>query len=141
MGLGRWLDAARRTESVRLKELQKGRWSALLPPSEVKTVALEAPGTYHPPLGGGLPLPGQPPVEPPFLAPGAFTLTGSGRTSENGVVGPFSASFDLASTLTWDNFGGFDSISRSEPLTLQWTGGDPSTLVVLIAGASMDNEA
>jgi hypothetical protein len=81
-------------------------------------------------LGGGLP----PliPVTPEFLTPGNYTLdNGSGA----GDVGPFSASLTIpASSFAWTNSGAFGTISRSQDLTVTWTGGTSG--MVRINGSS-----
>ena len=83
-------------------------------------------------LGGGLP----PliPVTPEFLTPGNHTLdNGSGA----GDVGPFSASLTIpGSSIVWTNSGAFGTISRSQDLTVTWTGGTSG--VVQINGSSAD---
>jgi uncharacterized protein (TIGR03437 family) len=83
-------------------------------------------------LGGGLPP--LVPVTPEFLTPGNYTLdNGSGA----GDVGPFRASLTIpGSSIVWTNSGAFSTISRSQDLTVTWTGGTSG--VVRITGSSAD---
>jgi hypothetical protein len=81
-------------------------------------------------LGGGLP-----PliaVTPEFLAPGKYTLD---NDSGAGDVGPFSASLSIpGDSFEWTNSGAFGTISRSQDLTVTWTGGTSG--IVRIDGSS-----
>jgi hypothetical protein len=83
-------------------------------------------------LGGGLPP--LVPVTPEFLTPGNYTLDNGSGT---GDVGPFSASLTIpGSSFVWTNPGAFGTISRSQDLTVTWTGGTSG--VVRITGSSAD---
>lgn len=62
---------------------------------------------------------------------GTYQLTGSGGTE----VGAFSASVAVPGSFEVTNFAGIGTISRSNPLTVTWTGGGNGT--VTIAGHSM----
>ena len=88
-------------------------------------------GPYIALLGGASPLDSSSTL-PPFLDPGTFRITGPGGRD----VGPFSASVTIGSPILWtDKFTQFD---RTAPLTLHWTGGDASKMV-LIGGASINS--
>jgi hypothetical protein len=49
-------------------------------------------------------------------------------------VGPFSTTIALAPAITWTNPP--SSINRASPLTLTWTGGDSTQMVVVIGSSS-----
>ena len=82
--------------------------------------------------GGGL---------PPFflstayaISPGTYTVTAPGGSA----VGSFSASIDVSSSAAsfkWTNQSSVatSAIDRSQPLTITWTGGDPSGFVDITA--------
>jgi len=69
----------------------------------------------------------------PFLNTGPFTITGTGGAD----VGAFSVTMNAAPALNWTNEMSIATINRSTPLTLTWTGGDPSA-TMLVIGASSD---
>lgn len=68
-----------------------------------------------------------------FLDPGSYTLQGFGGMD----VGPFSTSFNIPQPLTWANRLQTNTVDRSQPLTLSWTGGD-SGQVVAVLGFGVD---
>lgn len=67
-------------------------------------------------------------VTPDYLTPGTFTVdNGSGATS----VGPFSASLTIpANSIAWTNQGAISTISRSQDLTVTWTGGTSGAIAI-----------
>ena len=67
-----------------------------------------------------------------FLDPGAYTLAGSGGAD----VGAFQASLTIPQPLTWTNRAQLMAVSRSQPLTVSWSGGDGQ--MVGIAGFAED---
>ena len=72
---------------------------------------------------------------PEFVVPGPYTVDNGGGGSE---VGPFQASLNLPTSLTWSNRDSIpDGIPRSEDVTVTWTGGDPDTQFVMILGHSL----
>ena len=72
---------------------------------------------------------------PEFLVPGPYTVDNGDGGSE---VGPFQASLNLPTSLTWNNRDSIpDRILRSEDVTVTWTGGDPDTQFVVISGHSL----
>lgn len=102
---------------------------------------MPAPGvlTYFLQVGGGIaiptpfPIPGLPGVLPPYLDPGTYTIdNGSGGAD----VGPFTASLTVPSPgFMWSNADANLTIVRSAGVDIQWSGGDPNTMV-LIQGVS-----
>ena len=82
-------------------------------------------------LGGTLNISSSMTVPPPFLDGGPFTVSGPGGKD----VGPFTTNIALTPAITWTNPP--STINRASPLTLTWTGGD-STEVVVIGGSSTD---
>ena len=72
---------------------------------------------------------------PEFVVPGLYTLDNAGGGSQ---VGPFQASLNFPTSLTWSNRDSIpDRIPRSEDVTVTWTGGDPDTEFVVILGHSI----
>ena len=79
-------------------------------------------------------LPGEDDI-PEFVVPGLYTLDNGGGGSQ---VGPFQASLNFPTSLTWSNRDSIpDRIPRSEDVTVTWTGGDPDTQFVVISGHSI----
>jgi len=72
--------------------------------------------------GGGGPM--------PLFIPdsgGTFTFKGTGGLN----VGVFSAPITVANPFTWTNRGTISTVSRSQNLEITWTGGDPTSYVVV----------
>jgi uncharacterized protein (TIGR03437 family) len=71
---------------------------------------------------------GTPPTDTSFIpaAGGTFTF-------DNGAGGPdvgaFKTSINLTSPLVWSNMNSISTVTRASGLTVNWTGGDPSTYV------------
>jgi hypothetical protein len=80
-------------------------------------------------LGGILNISGAT-VPPPFLDGGPFTVSGPGGKD----VGPFSTTIARAPVINWTNPP--STINRSSPLTLTWTGGNSSQLVLILGGST-----
>jgi hypothetical protein len=80
------------------------------------------------------------PLAPPptkFLTPGSYTLdNGSGGTD----VGPFKVNVTVPPALVWSNKASITTVPRSNPLTINWTGGGATgiTYVVGISPLSID---
>jgi uncharacterized protein (TIGR03437 family) len=91
-------------------------------PAGAQTVNQLSNGEYQLSLGSG-------------LTSGSFP-SGTYFLSSNGGkdVGPFSASIQIGSSLTWTNKASVGFIDRSEPLTITWSGG-PAAGYVVFAGA------
>jgi hypothetical protein len=52
-------------------------------------------------------------------------------------VGSFSGTLELAAELVWTNRSTLLAVDRSQPLTLTWSGGEPSTLVTIQGTSSV----
>jgi hypothetical protein len=88
-------------------------------------------GSFYGNLGGGTPLPGQT-AQPLYLDPGTYSVDNGSGGKE---MGGFKFTLTVPPALTWTNFTSNNTISRSSPLTVNWTGGDPS-LDVYLTGSS-----
>jgi len=91
------------------------------------------PGFYdtQAPLGQQTTFPGLPST-PLYLDPGTYTLdNGSGGKD----VGPFKLTLVVPPTFTWTNQSSINTVDRTQPLTVTWTGGDPNSLV-WVSGSS-----
>jgi hypothetical protein len=97
-------------------------------PAGSKTVPRVATGLYSGTLGGvalnallslGTPL-------PDYLNPGTYTISGSGPD-----VGQFSGPITIPAAVNWTNSAQLTNISRSEDLTITWTGGDPNEFTAI----------
>lgn len=73
---------------------------------------------------------GAPP--PAFIKPGVWTITGPG----GGDIGPFTASITVPTPLTCTNCNTLTTVNRTQPLTINWTGGGGSQDWVEVAGIS-----
>lgn len=62
-----------------------------------------------------------------YMVPGRYTFTGSGGTD----VGSFSGTLDVSPELIWTNSDAAKVVTRSDGITVQWTGGDPTQLVTV----------
>jgi uncharacterized protein (TIGR03437 family) len=62
-----------------------------------------------------------------YIDPGRFTISGTGGPD----VGAFSGSINVAPDLQWTNRPSLGVVDRGQPLTVQWSGGEPSTLVTM----------
>ncbi len=86
-----------------------------------------------PGLPPGLPggLPGLPGATPPFLEAGSYTVdNGSGGAD----IGPFTATLALKTPLTWVNQDAVTQVTRSQGVTVTWSGGDPAGTVQISGG-------
>ena len=77
---------------------------------------------------------------------------GARRCAENGAddvilkpggkdVGGFNLNITVPPAFTWTNYSSITSVPRSQPLTANWTGGDPSWDVYLIGSSSVADGA
>jgi uncharacterized protein (TIGR03437 family) len=95
-------------------------------------------GSYYNIIGGSTALPGQT-AQPLFFNGGSYSFNnGSGGKD----VGAFSGTFTVPSNpFTWTNYNSITSVSLSSPLTVTWTGGDPSWDVFLTGGSLISTGA
>ncbi len=71
-----------------------------------------------------------------FLDPGNYRVWGTGGPD----VGAFSGTMNVAPELQWTNREALPVVDRAQPLTLMWSGGEPTTLVSVQATSFvMDN--
>ncbi|HTB11569.1 MAG TPA: hypothetical protein VK752_08360 [Bryobacteraceae bacterium] len=88
-------------------------------------------------LGGAVPLISQLPATL-FLNPGAFTMAAQGGTD----IPAFSVPFTMPAPFTWTNRDSLNSVTRSQPLTVSWTGvASGATVFVAGGGADIPNSA
>ncbi|HYL75808.1 MAG TPA: hypothetical protein VEU96_16480 [Bryobacteraceae bacterium] len=72
-----------------------------------------------------------------FLDPGAYTLSGFGGAD----VGAFQASLNVPQPLTWTNRDQIMTVSRSQPLTISWTGGTDQQVGIVGFGEDLPTNA
>jgi uncharacterized protein (TIGR03437 family) len=88
-------------------------------------------------LGGAIPAIPQIPNSL-FLNAGNFTLSASGGAD----IPAFNVPFAMPPTFTWTNRDNLSSVTRSQPLTLSWTGvGSNSTVFIAGGGVDIPNNA
>jgi uncharacterized protein (TIGR03437 family) len=63
------------------------------------------------------------------LTGGTYTLTGNGSSA----IGPFSASLSFPASFAVVNFAGINTINRTQPLTLNWTGGGSGYVSIVVS--------
>jgi uncharacterized protein (TIGR03437 family) len=68
-----------------------------------------------------------------YLNAGTYTVTGKGGAD----VGAFTAELTLPPALAWTNQSSLSSISRSQGLTVTWTGGDPNGYAEISGSSSI----
>jgi hypothetical protein len=68
-----------------------------------------------------------------YLVPSEYTVRGSG----GGGVGTFAATIVTPAAFTWTNQANASTINRLNPLTINWTGGDPNGLVEIGGTSSL----
>jgi uncharacterized protein (TIGR03437 family) len=66
-----------------------------------------------------------------FLDPGSYTVNGPGGAA----VGAFQVQVNTKAPVTWSAGGGLNPVSRSQGLTVTWTGGDPNGSVYIKGNA------
>jgi hypothetical protein len=89
-------------------------------------------GLYLGLLGGSSPLQDSPTL-PPFLESGMVRIAGTGGAD----VGAFQTSITIGTPVVWTNRDQITTVNRGSDLTLTWSGGDASRLI-LIAGVGSD---
>ena len=70
-----------------------------------------------------------------FLAQGTYRISGPGGPD----VGAYSGNLRIAPDLVWTNRASGAVVDRSQPLTVTWTGGEPTTLVSLQGTSTVVN--
>jgi hypothetical protein len=84
-----------------------------------------------PGLPGGIP--GLPGSAPPFLEAGSYTVdNGSGGSD----VGAFTATLAIPTPMTWTNQDQITAVTRSQGVTVRWTGGAAGSQVIIIGTSS-----
>lgn len=72
-----------------------------------------------------------------FVSPGVYRLSGTGGPQ----VGAFSGDINVAPDLVWTNRAQAEVVDRSQPLTVAWSGGEPTTLVSIQGTSTVINTA
>jgi hypothetical protein len=62
-----------------------------------------------------------------FLTTGRYTVSGPGGPD----VGSFTGSLDAGNDLVWTNWEEAKTVNRGRGLTVRWTGGDPSSVIII----------
>jgi uncharacterized protein (TIGR03437 family) len=110
-------------------------------PRGTKTMVAGQAGTYNAQLGGDgvLGFAGEDGSSGPvFLDPGLYTVDNGSGSSQ---VGSFRGFINVAKPVTWVNAEQFTDIDRSKPLTIKWTGGNPASEFIVVAGISFNSVA
>ena len=72
-----------------------------------------------------------------YLQPGAYQVSGA----PGGDVGAFTASAAMPQPLTWTNRDQLVFVDRTQPLTVQWTGGSGSQVAVVGFGVDLPTDS
>lgn len=101
------------------------------PDGTKKQLALDAnsTGVFESDLGGGFPVA----TQPVFLGAGTYTVDNGNGGAD---VGKFQARITIPPLLTWINQDAITDVTRNQALTVTWSGADPATQFVTIAGSS-----
>jgi len=100
-----------------------------LPLSGPNLVAGAALGTFSLPNGPFYSLT----LSPGTLASGKYTLTGNGGSQ----VGPFTVSANFPASFVATNFDSITTVSRSQPLVLNWTSSGADLVYILVSTATL----
>ncbi len=105
------------------KTLDAGATLTSIGPAGIRTVprSTDSPGFigYSATVGNG--------TAGNYLEPGSYTINGPGGTD----IGSFSGRIEIAPELVWTNRTSLETVDRASPITLTWSGGEPTTLVTL----------
>ena len=100
---------------------------------------------YFQMVGGGIaiptpfPIPGLPGVLPLYLDPGSYEVDNGGGGAD---IGPFTATVNVpAPGFLWTNADADVNVSLANGVDIQWTGGDPNTMVNIQGVASSPTQA
>jgi hypothetical protein len=110
-------------------------------PHGMKNLAAGQAGTYNGQLGGDgvLGFAGEEgSSDAVFLDPGVYTVDNGSGSSQ---VGPFRGTISVSKPVTWVNGDQLTNIDRNLPLTIKWTGGEPASEFIVIAGISFNSVA
>ena len=70
----------------------------------------------------------------PYLNPGPYTIDDGAGGKD---IGAFKVAFSVPNPIVWTNQGSIATVHRSQGVTLEWTGGDPNTYVVISGSSSL----
>jgi uncharacterized protein (TIGR03437 family) len=115
--------------------LDAGPMLNLTGPRGARQVARQAAGgVYTAHLGGGgQEIPGlNAGLDPDYLERGAYSINNGSGTA---AVGAFTARLTIGEEVNWTNRASVRTITRTAPLTVNWTGGDPAAEFVDITGS------
>jgi uncharacterized protein (TIGR03437 family) len=113
-GAGDYWTSGKIADSTPAVPLNPGTQFTVSGPAGPKAVSL-ADGTAH--IGSHLPLYSLPSFL--LLSPGNFTVTSAGGPD----IGPVNTTITVAAPISWTNRDQTTTVSRSQPLTLTWSGG------------------
>jgi uncharacterized protein (TIGR03437 family) len=65
-----------------------------------------------------------------YLDPGSYSISGAGGAG----VGPFQANMNISPGVTWTNRDQISTITKSQGLNINWSGGNPATQQLVILG-------
>ncbi|MCC6586512.1 MAG: hypothetical protein IT168_07315 [Bryobacterales bacterium] len=71
-----------------------------------------------------------------FLDPGPYTITNANGGAD---IGAFNAQITLPTAIEWLNYDAVQTVSRNQPLTIRWTGGNPAADYVTVVGMASRN--
>ena len=94
-------------------------------------------GTFYTTRGGGYPLPGQT-AQPLYLNTGPYAIDNGAGGKD---VGAFKVNVTVPPFLVWTNYAAITAVPRSQPLTVNWTSGDPNADVYLFGASSVADGA
>ncbi len=123
------------TDKVGAEPLDAGRIT-VTGPAGTKEITRTAVGVYSETLGGGgQAIPGFPGGGTPFLDAGNYTVAGAGGAQ----VGAFNVSLQVPSLVRWLNKGLINQVTRSQGVTVTWTGGGPNDTVEILGGSLLNS--
>jgi uncharacterized protein (TIGR03437 family) len=96
------------------------------------TASTFAPSSFYTTFGG------PPTTLPLYFSPGTYTANNGSGGSD---VGGFNVNITVPAPFTWTNYSSITSVTRSQGLTANWTGGDSSWDVYLIGNSSVADGA
>ncbi|HLK21187.1 MAG TPA: hypothetical protein VKT81_19685 [Bryobacteraceae bacterium] len=127
-GIGDYWGTGKLADATSFTALDAGSAFTVNGPGGKQTVSL---AFNTAPLGSQMPIWQQPNTL--YLAPGNYTVSGTGGAD----VGGINVSIPVAAPLTWTNRDQTTNVSRSQPLTVSWSGA-PSGHGVAILGENSD---